>query len=637
MKLHKIILGFVVLFSVSLHAQRAYDPTPEDIARAKNLKKEYKDDDIAIINSRIDINFSYDRSLKQIVVQEDVEEKLMNIGDKTDIFKYYTYDDQSIISLFNIYYRNGKKTQYRIYDEAYNSNGIFHMDARVKYTKLVFPLKGYSYKTKVKIKTYDIKYFTQIFFMDKYPVLNKTVRIKVPNWLDVEFKEINFDSYKIHKKVIKNKKDKIIEYTIKKVPAGFNEKKSPGPTYIYPHLLVLAKSYTIKGNKKTLFKETKDLYAWYRSLTKRLKNNNKELKKKVTSLTAKAKTDEEKIKNIFYWVQDNIRYIAFEDGIAGFKPEEAENVFKKRYGDCKGMANLTKQMLKEAGFDARLTWIGTKRIAYDYTTPSLSVDNHMICTLFKDKDTLFLDATEKYNPLGEYAYRIQGKQALIENGDNFILKKVPEMPITANKEIIHYELKLDNENLTGKASQRYEGEMRTGILYAINNLKKDKKDEALQYFLSQDDANFKVSDIKVSDIEDRESALQMDYAISIKNAVSSYDNETYIGLELDKYFSDFDFKKRKTAYVFSNKKNIEIVVELEVPTPYKIQYLPKGISVKTDEFDMSVNYTKKANKIIYTKKFIISQAKVSPKNFDKWNEFNKKLVEIYNDQIVLIK
>ena len=49
---------------------------------------------------------------------------------------------------------------------------------------------------------------------------------------------------------------------------------------------------------------------------------------KVKELTATAKTDEEKIKNIYYWVQDNIRYIAFEDGIAGFKPDDSQNVFQ---------------------------------------------------------------------------------------------------------------------------------------------------------------------------------------------------------------------------------------------------------------------------------------------------------------------
>ncbi len=224
----------------------------------------------------------------------------------------------------------------------------------------------------------------------------KKISIEIPNWLDMELKEINFEGYNISKKVIPNPKhhSKIYQYTVKDIPARYKDKNAPGTTYTYPHILLLAKSFSVGDTKTTLFENTKDLYAWYKSLVDQLKNENTKLKDKVKELTSNATSDNQKIKNIFYWVQDNIRYIAFEDGIAGFKPAEADDVFTKRYGDCKGMANLTKQMLKEAGFDARLVWIGTKRIAYNYSTPSLSVDNHMICALIKDKDTLFLDSTE---------------------------------------------------------------------------------------------------------------------------------------------------------------------------------------------------------------------------------------------------
>ena len=37
------------------------------------------------------------------------------------------------------------------------------------------------------------------------------------------------------------------------------------------------------------------------------------------------------------------------------------------------------EMLKAIGLDGRLCWLGTNHIAYDYSTPSLGVDNHMIC------------------------------------------------------------------------------------------------------------------------------------------------------------------------------------------------------------------------------------------------------------------
>lgn len=84
--------------------------------------------------------------------------------------------------------------------------------------------------------------------------------------------------------------------------------------------------------------------------------------------------------------------------------------FSKKYGDCKGMAILLKTMLVEAGYDARLVWIGTDHISYDYSTPSLSVDNHMITAIMVDGKPIFIDGTEKFNSYGTFATRIQANK-----------------------------------------------------------------------------------------------------------------------------------------------------------------------------------------------------------------------------------
>ncbi|MEO6489675.1 MAG: hypothetical protein ABIO04_07015 [Ferruginibacter sp.] len=89
------------------------------------------------------------------------------------------------------------------------------------------------------------------------------------------------------------------------------------------------------------------------------------------------------------------------------------------------MAHLTKEFLRSIRFDARLCWIGTNHIAFDYSTPSMAVDNHMICALIFQGKTYFLDATENYIGLNEYAERIQGRQVLIVDGDKYIYTKVP--------------------------------------------------------------------------------------------------------------------------------------------------------------------------------------------------------------------
>ena len=215
--------------------------------------------------------------------------------------------------------------------------------------------------------------------------------------------------------------DSLINKGVKSYIYQINELLGPKsyigmPNYckIHPHIIITPESYTIKNKSFQLMKTTKDLYTWYLGLVKKIGNRTESLVPIVDELISKAKTDEEKIKNIYYWVQDNIRYVAFEYGIMGFKPEDCQSVLNNKFGDCKGMANLTKEMLKLAGFDARLTWIGTNDLPYNYSLPSLVVDNHMICTVIHKGQYLFLDPTEKNSNLYENGARIQGKQALIE-------------------------------------------------------------------------------------------------------------------------------------------------------------------------------------------------------------------------------
>ena len=82
-------------------------------------------------------------------------------------------------------------------DEAIKDNDLFHHDLRVKYMSIDFPVKGYRYFFESEKEFYDIKYFTSVYFTNDYFIVNKKINIKIPEWLDIELKEINFDGYDI--------------------------------------------------------------------------------------------------------------------------------------------------------------------------------------------------------------------------------------------------------------------------------------------------------------------------------------------------------------------------------------------------------------------------------------------------------
>lgn len=620
-------------------AQKNSDPTPEEISEAKILKIQYPNDDLVLLESKDYVTFDLNNDTHQVSVKHQINEELLNISSRTDIQKHIFYDGQSEITNFGLKYRNNKTAYFKVNDEAYTVEEYFFNDARVKYASVDFPVQGYKYYFEATKNIFDIKYFTSLYFTDSYPINKKQITLVVPKWLNLEIKEMNFEGFQISKTSTFDEKQNadIITYSVSGLGAVYKEEQSPGPSYIYPHLLILAKSYTDGGERFTLFNETKDLYNWYKSLVDSMADDPSAIKEKVAELTANAKTDEEKIKNIYYWIQDNIRYIAFEDGLAGFKPDECQNVFKKRYGDCKGMANLTKQMLIEAGFDARLTWLGTKHIAYDYSTPSLSVDNHMICTVFYDGKKIFLDGTEKFNPFGEYAERIQGKQVMIENGESYILETVPVVAPEKNKETHVFNAKINNNALEGNVSLTYSGESRASFLYVFNNLRTEMKNEALEYYLKRADRNMMVDNIETSDLENRDDQLSIDFNLKQDNAVSSFDDEIYINLDYNQEYGKWLFNERNTDYEFAHKEYLSSEINLELPEGYKITELPKGIDVNTKNYKIFVDFELTDNVLHYKKVFVMKDAVVKKSNFKEWNETIKNLQSIYNQQIILVK
>lgn len=630
---------FLLLFSLTLFGQKNIEPTLEDISSAKKLRAIYDKDDIAILESKENISFDLNKTKTKVQVKNSIKEVLMNINHRADINKYEFYDSESKIESFSLKYRNQKEASFPIKDEFYKDNDLFYNDAKVMYMTVDFPVQGYTYNYSLEKKYEDVKYFTSLYFNDQYPVIKKTINITVPNWLNLELKEFNFETGSIVKTVTPNADNNAITYTytMSDIPAFTKEENAPGKSYLYPHILLIAKSFKNKGTETTLFNSAADLYKWYKSLIDMMKDDPNVLKEKVKELTANAKTDEEKIKNIYYWVQDNIRYIAFEDGIAGFKPDESNNVFEKRYGDCKGMANLNKQMLKLAGFDARLTWIGTKHIAYDYSTPSVAVDNHMICTLFYKGKKYFIDGTEKYNSFGEYAERIQGKEVMIENGDDYIIEKVPLSTSGANKETIAVKLRIDGEKLVGTCHKEFIGESRTEFLDIYQSFENNDKKETLERYLSKSDKNIEVSAIKTSDLKNRDQKLTLDYDVSVANKFSSFENEFYVDLEYMNEYKQFFLKDRKTDYQFRYKTDYESNLTLDVPKGYKVTKLPENLSIQEKDFSVVITFQQVGNSVVYKKVFNFKNAVIKASDIDKWNAFNKKLNALYNQQITLVK
>ena len=544
------------------------------------------------------------------------------------------------ISIDNIKAINSKGKEVVVQKQCgpYNDDDIFHSDARLCIVRFPMEEKGKSFSYSYQENYKDIKYLTSFYMSNSLPVIEKLVEFQVPSWLEVDLREFNFAGALVEKTSVKENDITKITFRVRNVPAYKREPSSPNHALSYPHVVCVTKAYTENGQRKPLFESVKDLYAWYHSLCDSIGNQPALLKDKVASIINGKKTDIEKTEAIFYWVQDNIRYIAFEDGIMGFKPDAAQNVLNKKYGDCKGKANLMKEMLKLAGLDARLTWIGTSDLPYDYSLPSLCVDNHMICTVIIGGKRYFLDGTEEFIALNDYAQRIQGKQVLIEDGANYIIDKVPVFPAERNKVKRTTTISIDGNTLAGKSMVEYNGEAKISIQSAYASIRSEDKKDALSAFLRKGDNNVLVNNIREPDFNDRQKLLQVSYDFKVNNQVTTAGNELYVVMDWDKDFSSLEFDdERLNDYEFDHKYHFITHTELSIPAGYKVDYLPEAVKKTTPDYSFEGTYVNKGKSILYTKTITVSKAVLKKKEFPEWNSFIKSINKFYNDQVVLVK
>ena len=548
------------------------------------------------------------------------------------------YNQQVSIDNVKAINSKGKEIQLLKRCGSYQSDDIFHDDSKYCSVKFQAEEKGKAFTYSYEEKYNDVKYLTSQYFHNSNPSIERTIEFRVPSWLELDLRDFNFANYSIAKSAAKEGDIVKITYKIKDVPAYSHESSAPNHALSYPHVITVSKAYTENGQRHVLFESVKDLYAWYRSICDSTGNDASPLKDKVNELTAGKKTDLEKIESLFYWVQDNIRYIAFEDGIMGFKPDAAQNVYKKKYGDCKGKANLLKEMLKLAGFDARLTWIGTSDLPYDYSLPSLAVDNHMICTVIAGGKRYFLDGTEHFIALNDYAQRIQGKQVLIEDGKNYIIDKIPDFSAERNKMRSVTTLTIGADTLKGNTHVEYNGESKAMLQGVYTSIRNEKKKDALSSFLRHGDDNLILQNIKEPDFKERQKPLQVSFDFKANNQLTKAGNELYVVMDWNKEFSGLEFDdKRKNDYEFTNKYYLDVQTELLIPDGYKVDYLPSAFKRSTSHYSFEGSYTNKGKSILYKKLIVVNKPVLLKSEFDAWNKFIKEINTFYNDQVVLVK
>jgi len=293
------------------------------------------------------------------------------------------------------------------------------------------------------------------------PVVNQKFTVTYPSDMQLIFTPKNLEGYSIT--VSEDKKGRTYNqvYVAKDIKSIDKYSGMPPASYYEPHVVLRIASFK-NGNNETerFLSNIDDLYKWDYSFLQNINVSKSELLQKLAdSLTAGISDAKEKARKIYEWVQKNIKYVAFEDGLEGFIPRQAELVCTRRFGDCKDMSSLLTSLLRCAGLNAYFTWIGTRDIPYEYEEVPLPLtDNHMIAAVEIAGEWLFLDGTSSTGIFGFPSGFIQGKQALVAiSPSEYKILRIPEVEAEKNEITDSTFITITEKGIKGNCSVYYKG------------------------------------------------------------------------------------------------------------------------------------------------------------------------------------
>lgn len=489
----------------------------------------------------------------------------------------------------------------------------------------------------------DPRFLMPFYFGDFSPVAQNKYSITADAAINLKFKQFNTEDLNIN--FSKEEKRGKVTYTweLKDVDAFDYEANASSYKNVLPHIVPFIASYQVNGNTVPVLNETQDLYNWYYSMVKDVNQEpaDPELITLTNNLVAGLSSDLEKVKAIYYWTQRNIKYIAFEYALGGFIPREANQVFKKKYGDCKDNSSILYKMMEIAGIQGHLTWIGTRSIPYKYEeVPAPLVDNHMILSYFEKDKVYFLDATGRNTSINFPSSFIQGKEALVAlDENNYRIVKVPVIPAEANAVSDSTVLKIEGEKLVGTTTTTVAGYNKSDYLYALGNLNsKNERDEFYNSVFQKGNNKFIANGIIEENKEDYDQDLLIKFDFTIDNYLNRFGDDIYVNLNLNRQIDQFRTdSKRKRDIEFDYKNAYFFKTYLEIPQGYKIDYLPESQSFENDYIKSTLTYTKSSNGIEYTHSIVCDFLVLDLDQQKEVNNLIKEVEKAYKEVVTLTK
>jgi hypothetical protein len=627
------LLCFLTLIFQTTHSQELH-------TSAITIPSELKENANAIIRQST-TNITILDVDKMIVNKQQIITVLNQNGD--DILDTYLYygDDTKIndisLKIFDVYGNEIERISKSKFIDVNATDGFsLYNDDRITYVDYTPNTYPYTAIFEYEYKTASTALIPTWYPINSYNVAiqNNSYNIYNPNNLNIRSKEINFENYGIVKKGTDN-----INYTLKNQKAIKHESDSDFYFNILPSLLVSLETFTLRGVEGKA-SDWKGFGQWMNNklLTRKTKLDEATITR-VKNLVIGAKSNIEKAKILYTYMQNKTRYISVQIGIGGWQPVSASEVDRLAYGDCKGLTIYMKALLEAVGIPSYYTivYAGQKRnIDSDFSSIQ---GNHAILNIPNEGNDIWLECTSQTLPFGFLNNFTDDRDVLVITPNGGEIKRTSSYRNEINLQVINAQIKLNEEGGLNADLERISTGIQYGDKYHLSNL--NEKD-LHEHYKTKTWSYINNLDIITSEIINNRDNVQLTERLSLQaKDYATKNGEDYIFTV--NFFNKNNYipkrqRNRQLPFIVTNGYRDEDNYTIQIPEGYETGILPESIEIKTS-FGKYTRIFKKIDKNQISCKITtnINQGHYPKEEYKAYRLFRKQIAKQGNLRLILKK
>jgi hypothetical protein len=378
---------------------------------------------------------------------------------------------------------------------------------------------------------------------------------------------------------------------------------------------------------------------WQKALNADVCSLTPKREEEIRLMVADLKTDKEKVKFLYNYLQKNVRYVSVALGIGGLKPFPATFVDQKKYGDCKALSNYMSALLKAVNIPSYYTMIraGANEEPADRAFPTDPFNHIILCVPLKG-DTTWLECTSNTQPFGKLGTFTENRNGLLITEDGGKLVNTPKSNIADNwfKSEVHILLDADG-GAKAKMKAYTAGEYRALYL----SLGEQKVDFQKEYLIRSLNIR-QPSVLNINNTDDKDGVKELDLDLEYDRFcdIMAGDKQFYKPQVFDLWRLTVPvLEKRKTDYYFEHPMAKTCVTTIDLPAGYEVETLPANADLKFTygNFKLSYVYDAAKNQLVSTAMFNLTNHVIPAAKYNEMQQYMDNVARAQNKKLVIKK